>query len=115
MGLEDLRAKAWDSAGDREVLDMLPAVDALLVATTTGLGVVTADEPTSWTPWRDVAVSRTQAAAHFVGDWAEGALSASSMVVRCGDRTFRVSGTGQEDEGLEGFRQIALTQGAQSV
>ena len=112
MGLEDLRAKAWDSAGDREVLDMLPAGDALLVATTSGLGVVTADEATTWTPWSDVEVSRTQTAGYFVGEWAEGALSASSLIVRCGGRTFRVSGTGQEDEGLEGFRQIALTQGA---
>ena len=115
MGLEDLRAKAWDSAGDREVLDMLPAVDALLVATTNGLGIVTADEPTTWTPWRDVEVSRTQPAGYFVGDWAEGALSASSLVVRCGDRAFRAAGTGQEDTELEGFRQIALTQGAQPV
>ncbi len=115
MGLEDLRAKAWDSAGDREVLDMLPAVDALLVATTSGLGVVTADEPTTWTLWRDVEVSLTQTAGYFVGDWAEGALSASSLVVRCGDRTFRIPGTGQQDEGLEGFRELALAHGAQPV
>ena len=115
MGLEDLKAKARDSAGDREVLDTLPTDDALLVATTDGLGVVTADEPTTWTPWPDVEVSRTQTAGYFVGDWAEGALSAPRLIVRCGDRTFRASGTGQKDKGLEGFRQLALAQGAQPV
>ena len=115
MGLEDLKAKARDSAGDREVLDMLPTDDALLVATTDGLGVVTADEPTTWTPWPDVEVSRTQTAGYFVGDWAEGPLGASSLRVRCGDRTLRVAGTDEAGKSLEAFRALALTQGAQPV